>query len=135
MSDSESSKEDCQCQEKTSDSESLEVGCEEVGVVHHEDILLTSIEALCTSDTYSDVTLIVDGQKFPAHKVILAAQSRYFQALLFGDLKESSQSVIELKEVAVDPFKELLKYIYTGCLNLTALEGQVNIVKFVYEIL
>jgi len=30
-------------------------------------------------DSYSDITLVVDGQRFVAHKVVLAARSEYFR--------------------------------------------------------
>lgn len=93
----------------------------------HSNTTLKNIQNLCHADKYSDLTLVIDGKKFPVHKVILAAQSQYFEALLFGDLRESSQSEIELKEVKVDPFKELLRYIYTGCLSLADLNEKVII--------
>lgn len=49
------------------------------------------IGSLCLSSEYSDVTLIVEEQRIPAHKVILAASSDYFRALLYGGMRESSQ--------------------------------------------
>lgn len=109
-----------------SESSDVDVGEEPHDKVRHEDILLSAIENLYISDTYSDVILIVHGHKFPAHKVILAAQSQYFQALLYGKLKESSQAEIELKDVAVGPFTELLHYVYSGRLSLANLNEQVN---------
>lgn len=66
---------------------------------------------------YSDVTFIVEGVKLPAHKILLAARSSYFRALLYGGLAESTQSEIELK-VPLEAFKALLNYIYTGCMSL-----------------
>ena len=72
------------------------------------------IGALYLNDEYSDVTLIVEKQPFSAHKVILAARSDYFRALLFGGMKESSEDEIELKDTPLAAFKQLLRYIYTG---------------------
>lgn len=37
------------------------------------------------------MTLIVEGQRIPAHKVILAASSDYFRALLYGGMREANQ--------------------------------------------
>ncbi|XP_051164686.1 BTB/POZ domain-containing protein 9 [Leptopilina boulardi] len=88
------------------------------GEVEHINHLSEDIGALYMSDDYSDVTLLVAGQRFTAHKVILAARSQYFRALLFGGLRESTQQEIELKGTTLQAFKGLLKYIYTGHMSL-----------------
>lgn len=53
--------------------------------------LSENIGSLCLSAEYSDVTLVVEGVRIPAHKVILAASSDYFRALLYGGMREASQ--------------------------------------------
>lgn len=63
--------------------------------------------------------------RFPAHKIILAARSEYFRALLFGGMKESSQDEVELKGASTASFKVLLKYVYTGRLSLGDLKEDV----------
>lgn len=68
---------------------------------------------LCMSQDYSDVTFIVENQKLPGHRVILAARSEYFRALLYGGLSESTQKEINLN-IPLDAFKALLRYIYSG---------------------
>ncbi|KOC71172.1 BTB/POZ domain-containing protein 9 [Habropoda laboriosa] len=88
-------------------------------VINHISTLSENIGALYLSDDYSDVTLIVGGQRFNSHKIILAARSQYFRALLFGGLKESTQREIELKDANLVGFKGLLEYIYTGRMSLT----------------
>ncbi|XP_057329517.1 BTB/POZ domain-containing protein 9 [Microplitis mediator] len=88
------------------------------GEVVHINQLSENIGSLYLSDDYFDVTLIVAGQRFNGHKLILAARSQYFRALLYGGLRESEQTEIELKETTLPAFKELLKYIYTGHLSL-----------------
>ena len=45
------------------------------GEVQHIQKLSDHIGALFLNDEYSDVSLIVEGQKFRAHRVILAARS------------------------------------------------------------
>lgn len=76
---------------------------------------------LCMNDDYSDVTFIVENQRLPAHRVILAARSEYFRALLFGGLSESKQSEIEM-QISVEAFKALLKYIYSGHMPLAQMD-------------
>ncbi|KAJ4451557.1 BTB/POZ domain-containing protein 9 [Periplaneta americana] len=88
------------------------------GEIEHINYLSEHIGALFLNDEYSDVVLTVDGQRFHGHKVILAARSEYFRALLFGGMRESQQSEIELKGTSLGAFKGLLKYIYTGHMSL-----------------
>lgn len=101
------------------------------GEIDHTSFLSEDIGGLYLSDDYSDVTLIVNGQRFNGHKVILAARSQYFRALLFGGLRESSQSEIELKEPTLPAFKGLLKYIYTGHMSLANQREEVRFLKMI----
>lgn len=76
---------------------------------------------LCMNSDYSDVTFIVEDQKLYAHRVIMAARSEYFRALLFGGLSESHQREIILK-IPVEAFKALLRYIYSGHMSLSQMK-------------
>lgn len=91
-------------------------------------ILLKNVSELLVSEMYSDITFIVEGKKCNAHKAILAAQSPYFQAMLYGNLKESSLKEIELKEISACAFEAVLKYIYGGQLTFGILmkDGEVT---------
>lgn len=75
---------------------------------------------LFNQSDYSDIELIVESEQFYAHRIILAARSEYFRALLYGGLRESQQDnhKIEIKECKSAAFKILLLYIYTGRINL-----------------
>lgn len=64
---------------------------------------------LCLNQDYQDVTFVVEGCYLPAHRVILAARSEYFRALLFGGLSESSQQEIEMK-IPLIAFKGAFKF-------------------------
>ncbi|XP_002135358.1 BTB/POZ domain-containing protein 9-like [Drosophila pseudoobscura] len=75
---------------------------------------------LCMNDLYSDVEFLVEEQRLPAHRNILAVRSEYFRAMLYGDMAESKQREIRL-DVPVDSFKIILGYIYTGALPLSTL--------------
>lgn len=78
---------------------------------------------LCINQDYSDVVFVVDGVKLPAHRVILAARSEYFRAMLFGGMSESSQTEIELK-VPLEAFRALLRYIYSGHMSLSQMREE-----------
>ena len=48
----------------------------------------------------------------------MAARSDYFRALLFGGMKESRCTEVELKNTPLVAFRHLLRYIYTGQMTL-----------------
>ncbi|EDW83231.2 uncharacterized protein Dwil_GK19118 [Drosophila willistoni] len=88
--------------------------------------LLADMASLCLSESYADVEFLVEQQKLPAHRVVLAVRSEYFRALLYGGMSESTQRQIQL-DVRLDLFKLLLEYIYTGNLLLTTMKEDVVI--------
>ncbi|XP_045446024.1 BTB/POZ domain-containing protein 9 [Melitaea cinxia] len=91
-----------------------------VGDIEHISHLSEHIGSLCLSSEYSDVTLIVEGVRIPAHKVILAASSDYFRALLYGGMREANQAEVELQAPLL-AFKALLRYVYSGHMGLSLL--------------
>lgn len=81
--------------------------------------LSDQIGSLWLRDDFSDINLVVDGYRMPGHKVILAARSEYFRALLYGGLRETHENEVRLLDVnSVAAFRHLLKYVYTGHLSL-----------------
>ncbi|XP_044738078.1 BTB/POZ domain-containing protein 9 [Chrysoperla carnea] len=91
------------------------------GDIEHRALLAEHLKKLCFNEEYSDVTFVVEGQKLPAHKVVLAARSDYFRALLYGGMKESTQTEIEL-DAPLDAFKALLNYVYTGHMSVSGMK-------------
>ena len=66
-----------------------------------------------------DIQLTVGDRVFPVHRSILAACSPYFFAMFNGELKESKQSVVELKDVDADVIESIIDFSYTGLLQIT----------------
>ncbi|EGT49818.1 hypothetical protein CAEBREN_18644 [Caenorhabditis brenneri] len=60
----------------------------------------------------SDVTLLVEDQKFYVSKFTLAQQSSYFKTLFFGGFKESKESEIALKDMDSDAFQVYLEVLH-----------------------
>ncbi|ESQ49424.1 hypothetical protein EUTSA_v10020850mg [Eutrema salsugineum] len=60
----------------------------------------------------ADVTFHVDGETFPAHKLVLAARSPVFRAQLFGPLKNQNTKYINIEDMEAPIFKMLLHFIY-----------------------
>jgi BTB/POZ domain-containing protein 9 len=79
--------------------------------------------------------LIVEDVEFKAHKIILAARSEYFRALLFSGMKESNCDSIVIKEARPGAFKLLLQYIYTGklCLREEKEELLIDLLGMVHQ--
>lgn len=69
---------------------------------------------LLLSEKGADVTFVVAGESFLAHKIILAARSPVFMAEFFGPMKESSSQCVEIKDIEASVFKAMLHFIYTG---------------------
>ena len=69
---------------------------------------------LLESKRFSDMIIKVDSQELHAHKNILVARSSVFSAMFSHDLKEAVEGRIEISDVEVEPFKEMLKFMYTG---------------------
>ncbi|OCT67020.1 nucleus accumbens-associated protein 2 [Xenopus laevis] len=71
---------------------------------------------------YCDVSILVKGQSFKAHRAVLAASSLYFRDLFSGN----SKSAFELP-ATVPPacFQQILSFCYTGKLTMAASEQLV----------
>ncbi|XP_075989474.1 uncharacterized protein LOC142985282 [Anticarsia gemmatalis] len=71
--------------------------------------------ALLTDPIGSDFTIeSADGSKFQIHKVILAAHSEVFKAMLKEETAESQNSYVKLVDVGDEDLRYMLEYIYTG---------------------
>ncbi|XP_063040344.1 BTB/POZ domain-containing protein 9 isoform X2 [Engraulis encrasicolus] len=87
--------------------------------IDHMHLLSEQLGALLPGEEYSDVTLVVEEKRFPAHRVILAARCHYFRALLYGGMRESRpQAEVRLEETRAEAFSMLLHYLYTGRASL-----------------
>jgi hypothetical protein len=63
----------------------------------------------------ADVVLVVEGERFPAHRNVLAARSEYFRGLVLSGMQEGSgQQEIALEEVSAGAFRVVLRYLYTA---------------------
>ncbi|VDK71576.1 unnamed protein product [Litomosoides sigmodontis] len=95
------------------------------GEVQHINYLAEHIGNLYITGECSDITLKVEGRLVPAHRVILAARSQYFRALLYNGMRETRDSEIELVDTSFSGFKVLMKYIYTGKLSLSSMKEEL----------
>lgn len=78
------------------------------------DELMTLMNESRVNGSLCDVNLVVEDQTFPAHKIVLAAGSQFFNGLFNSEMKEKQQKKIVLKEVKYSVMENVLEYIYTG---------------------
>ena len=89
-------------------------------MVAHSEILLFKCAQFRNEGQFIDVRLKVCEDIFPAHRIVLAANSHYFYAMFTDGMKESNQEVIELKDESISPeaLKIVMDSIYTGDLRV-----------------
>jgi speckle-type POZ protein len=71
----------------------------------------------------SDVNFNIGGREFPAHKLILAARSKYFAAMFQHPMREQSTNQIEIEDIEPEVFQEMLRFIYTGRVQVDKMES------------
>ena len=89
-------------------------------MVAHSEILLSKCAQFRDEGQFVDVRLKVREDIFPAHRIVLAANSDYFHAMFTDGMKESNQEVIELKDESISPdaLGIVMDSIYTGDLRV-----------------
>ena len=60
----------------------------------------------------SDVILVVEGEKFHVHRVILSMSSPVFKAMFKTQFKEATENEILLPEKKANEFLDFLKKVY-----------------------
>ncbi len=76
--------------------------------------LIDNMEALFQDRKFTDVSLVVRGRQFEAHKSILSARSPVFAAMFQHPTREKMSNQIVVQNIEPEVFHEVLRYIYTG---------------------
>ncbi|CAM5075396.1 unnamed protein product, partial [Natator depressus] len=69
---------------------------------------------------FCDATLVVEGRRFPCHRVLLASVSPYFRVMFTSSFKESQDGEVLLKAIAPSIIQSMLNYLYLEEISLTA---------------
>ncbi|CAG9819455.1 unnamed protein product [Phaedon cochleariae] len=85
---------------------------------HHQSTLLEGLNSLRQKGELLDITLVIEGTVFKAHKAVLAACSDYFRAMFTDNMLEARQNEICLNGISAKGFRQLLEYAYTTHLAL-----------------
>ena len=87
--------------------------------IHGDDNeILRVLNAHRHSKILCDVKLMVDGQEFPAHKGVLAANSNFFLAMFTTEMMEKDKTTVSVESVSAAAMERLLEYMYTGQIQI-----------------
>ncbi|XP_027115635.1 ARM REPEAT PROTEIN INTERACTING WITH ABF2-like isoform X1 [Coffea arabica] len=75
-------------------------------------------EQYVNNSTLSDVTFLIEGKRFYAHRICLLASSDAFRAMFDGGYRERDAKDIEIPNIRWDVFELMMRYIYTGSVNV-----------------
>uniref|UniRef100_A0A8C8A183 Kelch-like family member 7 n=1 Tax=Oryzias sinensis TaxID=183150 RepID=A0A8C8A183_9TELE len=70
--------------------------------------------------TLCDVTLVVQGKHFPAHRVVLAAASHVFSLMFTTRMMESMSHEVELRSAEPEIIELLIDFIYTARISVNS---------------
>jgi speckle-type POZ protein len=73
---------------------------------------VSEFSSLLDDTTSADVTFVVNNERIPAHKIILAARSPYFRAMLVTEAQQGGSDII-IQDISPAGFRALLLYLYT----------------------
>nr|XP_033797219.1 zinc finger and BTB domain-containing protein 11 isoform X3 [Geotrypetes seraphini] len=84
----------------------------------HAQAVLNHLNLQRLSSQFCDVTLLIEGEEFKAHKAVLAANSEYFRELFIEKGAVSShEAVVDLSGFCKASFLPLLEFAYTSVLS------------------
>ncbi|XP_078484471.1 uncharacterized protein LOC113475293 isoform X1 [Ciona intestinalis] len=79
----------------------------------HADAVLQALNHQRTHGEFCDITVLVEHQRFMAHKCVLSASSDYFKGLLSSD-----NDGVFLRHITAESFRAILDFMYTSHLQL-----------------
>jgi len=81
--------------------------------------LRSSSKSACVVETWNtkwaDFSLITETEEeLKCHKVVLAKESKFFEAMLLSDCKETKTNKMKVKDFSLETVTTFLEYIYAG---------------------
>nr|XP_032600629.1 zinc finger protein 131 isoform X3 [Taeniopygia guttata] len=92
----------------------------------HSKVILDRLNEQREQDQFTDITLIVDGHHFKAHKAVLAACSQFFYKF-FQDFTQ--EPLVEIEGVSNMAFRHLIEFTYTAKLMVQGEEEANDVWK------
>lgn len=76
-------------------------------------------EKYVNSPTLADVTFLVEGRRFYAHRICLLATSDAFRAMFDGGYREKDARDIKIPNIRWEVFELMMRFAYTGSVDVT----------------
>ncbi|XP_042278453.1 zinc finger protein 131 isoform X1 [Thunnus albacares] len=92
----------------------------------HYKVMMDKLNEQRQLDQFTDITLIVDGHQFRAHKAVLAACSQFFHKF-FQDFTQ--EPLVEIEGVSNMAFRQLMEFTYTATLAVAGEEEAYDVWK------
>lgn len=92
----------------------------------HYKVMMDKLNEQRQLDQFTDITLIVDGHQFRAHKAVLAACSQFFHKF-FQDFTQ--EPLVEIEGVSNAAFGQLMEFTYTATLDIAGEEEAYDVWK------
>lgn len=92
----------------------------------HYKVMMDKLNEQRQLDQFTDITLIVDGHQFRAHKAVLAACSQFFHKF-FQDFTQ--EPLVEIEGVSNTAFRQLMEFTYTATLVVVGEEDAFDVWK------
>ncbi|XP_065204215.1 speckle-type POZ protein-like isoform X1 [Planococcus citri] len=98
------------------------------------DNALKGLERMLHNQTFVDVTFVVDGKNFGAHKSILASRSPVFEAMFIHDMQENRSNEVNISDIRSEVFDAFLQYMYTDKTPNCKLVTELFVVADKYQV-
>lgn len=84
----------------------------------HGSSLLDQLKRMRETAELIDVILLVEGEEFPCHRVVLASFSPYFRVMFTCGLLECTKKEVVLHDITAESATEILNYMYSAELHI-----------------
>ena len=81
--------------------------------------VLNEMHRFYQDENLCDMVLLVEGSRFPCHRLVLAASSMYFERMFSTGMTESTATEVTLNDVPSSAVKQLIEFAYTSKLSLS----------------